>query len=292
MTAKRCLKLVLAREQPEGVGVTVRRSIGSSQLRNLDPFLMLDEGYISKGQGFAEHPHRGFETVTYMLKGTITHEDFAGHTGDIAEGGVQWMTAGRGIVHSEMPKTPEATVTQLWVNLPKSHKMMQPRYQEMSKEGVATAKSPDSTVSVQVLAGEAYGVKGNISTHIPIIYLDVSMQPNAQFTQAIAPGLTCFIYTLEGQAVHDDKKIEPHHTAVMDSVGDSLVISSSMQGCRFLVIAGKPINEPIVQHGPFVMNTEQEIRDTFQDYQMGRNGFENAPGWRSKSAAEISARFQ
>ncbi|KAJ1555258.1 hypothetical protein HK096_005645 [Nowakowskiella sp. JEL0078] len=171
-------------EVPEGAGARVRRSIGTFALRNFDPFLMLDEFFVRKPAGFPDHPHRGFETVTYMLEGKFNHEDFAGHKGTIGPGDLQWMTAGRGIVHAEMPATDGLNHgLQLWVNLPKSGKMVAPRYQELRDADVPRAKSSDGKVVVKVIAGESYGVTAKTETHTPIFYLDVRMERGARYEQ-------------------------------------------------------------------------------------------------------------
>ncbi|EGF80128.1 hypothetical protein BATDEDRAFT_19562 [Batrachochytrium dendrobatidis JAM81] len=283
---KTVTKTVLSKEQAEGQGARVRRSIGTYELRNLDPFLMLDEFIVRGKAGFPDHPHRGFETVTYMLDGVFQHEDFTGHKGTIGPGDLQWMTAGRGIVHAEMPASEVGTGLQLWVNLPKKAKMMPPLYQELIAANVPFATSPDGLTSVKVIAGESYGVHAKVHTVTPIYYLDVSMQPNATFNQLIPEGYTAFAYTLTGGAsfstLANEQLADPHCTLVFSSKGDSIKVVTASDPARFVIIAGEPINEPIVQHGPFVMNTEQEIREAIMDYQLGRNGFEKAASWESE----------
>ncbi|KAL2911611.1 RNA pol II transcription cofactor [Polyrhizophydium stewartii] len=280
---KRVVKTVLSIEQSEGQGARVRRSIGTYNLRNLDPFLMLDEFKVGGRAGFPDHPHRGFETVTYMLDGTFEHEDFEGHRGKIGPGDLQWMTAGKGIVHAEMPLgSTVATGLQLWVNLPSSAKMMPPRYQELPKEQVPDAKSDDGKVTVKVIAGSSYGVEAKVHTVTPIYYLDISMQPNATFDQEIPAGYTAFAYTLAGNAAFGSQPSEPHCTLVFSKEGDHIQATTAEGSARFVIIAGEPIGERIVQHGPFVMNTELEIRQAIMDYQLGRNGFEKAPVWESE----------
>ncbi|KAI9199268.1 RmlC-like cupin domain-containing protein [Polychytrium aggregatum] len=286
-TSKKITKVVVSTEQPEGDGARVRRSIGTHQLRNLDPFLMLDEFSVRKPAGFPDHPHRGFETVTYMLEGTVAHEDFAGHRGRIGPGDLQWMTAGRGIVHAEMPDgNTAAKGLQLWVNLPKSAKMVPPKYQELLDKDVPKVSSQDGGVRVKVIAGESMGVKAKVSTYIPIYYLDFDMDANKSVEQAIPEDYTGFIYTLSGSALFGSEgtKGEPHSTLVLSRGGSTIRVETKDQSARFVLIAGKPIGEPIVQHGPFVMNDSREIYQAMLDYQMGQNGFENAAGWESTIA--------
>lgn len=286
--SRRVLKAVLSREQSEGVGAKVRRSIGSQQLRNLDPFLMLDEFSVTAPAGFPDHPHRGFETVTYMMRGTVQHEDFTGNKGVIEAGSLQWMTAGRGILHAEMPiGTETAHGLQLWINLPRAEKMCAPRYQELIDKDIPHARLQSDKVDIKVIAGESHGVKSAVFTKTPTLYLDFNMQPGASVTQLIPQGWNAFVYIMQGSAKFggDSEKVQPAHSTLVLSTGsneDHVAISTpATEGAHFVLIAGKPNNEPIVQHGPFVMNTQQEIQDTFMDYQLGRNGFEGAQGWES-----------
>ncbi|KAJ3034163.1 hypothetical protein HDV00_005382 [Rhizophlyctis rosea] len=280
-------KVVVSKEQAEGVGARVRRSIGTWELRNLDPFLMLDEFMVGKPAGFPDHPHRGFETVTYMLEGTFQHEDFAGHKGTIGPGDLQWMTAGKGIVHAEMPLGDKvATGLQLWVNLPKSAKMVPPRYQELLDKDVPRAQSEDGGVVVKVIAGESLGVSAKVHTYTPIFYLDVKMEKGKTFEQNIPADYTGFVYTLSGSARFGASGATPeaHSTLVMSKTGDTLKVETTDSKAHFVIIAGQRINEPIVQHGPFVMNEQKEIHQAIMDYQMGQNGFENAARWESEIA--------
>ncbi|RKO88569.1 RmlC-like cupin domain-containing protein [Blyttiomyces helicus] len=279
---KTVAKSVLSKEQAEGVGARVRRSIGTYELRNLDPFLMLDEFTVKEPAGFPDHPHRGFETVTYMIEGEW-HEDFTGRKGRIQPGDLQWMTAGRGIVHAEMPlgDTP-ARGLQLWVNLPRSAKMIPPHYQELLDGDVPRATADG--VVVKVIAGKSIGVDAKVLTYSPIQYLDVKMEPGKVFEHEIPAGWTAFIYTLVGdiKVGGSDSTAEPHTTVVLSKTGDILKVESCSEKAHFVIIAGEPINEPIVQHGPFVMNETREIQQAMFDYQMGQNGFENAAAWASE----------
>ncbi|XP_071951525.1 pirin-like [Antedon mediterranea] len=288
--ARHIIKNVLSIEQAEGMGARVRRSIGSRELRNLDPFLLLDEGKVKKPAGFPDHPHRGFETVTYALKGQIIHEDFAGHSGTISTGDLQWMTAGRGIVHSEMPGSDEGGhVLQLWVNLSKEFKMVEPQYQELKSKDIPVAKADG--VVVKVIAGESMGKKSQVRTRTPTTYLDFRIQKGGKVRQDLTRGWTAFAYILTGKALFGEgdkvKEGEAHQTIVL-SDGDHITIENKDETeCRFVLIAGKPLGEPIKQHGPFVMNTEEELQQAIDDYRNARNGFEKARNWKSKSGGRF-----
>ncbi|XP_057871255.2 pirin-like protein isoform X2 [Cryptomeria japonica] len=278
-------KVVLAREQYEGDGAIVRRSIGSSELKFLDPFLFLDEFSVSAPGGFPDHPHRGFETVTYMLEGAMTHEDFVGHKGTIKAGDLQWMTAGRGIVHSEMPAGAGLQHgLQLWVNLAAKDKMIEPKYQEI--QGKDIPKVEKDGVKVTVIAGEALGIKSAVYTRTPTMYLDFRLEAESVLHQAIPETWNAFVYVLEGEAsfgAPNSPVVSAHHTLLLSN-GDGLSVwnnSLNSKPCRFLLIGGQPLNEPVVQHGPFVMNSRDQIIQAFQDYELGRNGFERAPAWHS-----------
>ncbi|KAF9943376.1 hypothetical protein BGZ67_000056 [Mortierella alpina] len=273
-TSRSIIKSVLSKEQSEGVGARVRRSMGRPELRNHDPFLMLDE-FIG-------------DTVTYMIEGQSQHEDFAGHKGIIGSGDVQWMTAGRGIVHSEMPVKSQSRShgLQLWINLPKEHKMCEPQYQELLDNQIPRA-TPQAGVVVKVIAGESHGAKSKVYTRTPTMYLDYKMDKNKTVEQSIPSSFTGFIYMLKGTAYIGDKEFQgkAHHTLTFSVDGAEMIkIKTKDEDAHFVVIAGEPLKEPIVQHGPFVMNTQQEIYDTFVDYQFSQNGFERAKNWRSTIA--------
>jgi len=250
---------------------------------------LLDEFHVAPPAGFPDHPHRGFETVTYMLpttKGSFQHEDFCGHKGTIAGGDLQWMTAGKGIVHAEMPASKDESVgLQLWVNLSAKDKMCDPAYQELKSKDVP--KVTKNGVSAIVIAGEALGVKSKVYTRQPVHYLHFTMQPNSTLHQPIPKGFNAFCYILRGEAsfgpVGKGKLCKPHTTIVLTQQGDGVIVQTSKDAeVDFVLIAGQPTNEPIVQHGPFVMNTAEEIQTAIRDYQMGQKGFERASGWRSK----------
>ncbi|KAD6453367.1 hypothetical protein E3N88_08072 [Mikania micrantha] len=277
-------KKVLAKSQSEGDGAVVRRSIGRPELKSLDPFLMLDEFSVSPPAGFPDHPHRGFETVTYMLEGAFTHQDFVGHKGTIRAGDVQWMTAGRGIIHSEMPAGPGVQKgLQLWVNLSSKDKMVEPNYQELLSEDIKHVEKDG--VKVKIIAGESMGVKSSVYTRTPTMYLDFTLSPGAQMHQPFPESWNSFVYVLEGEGVfgsRDSSPISAHHVLVLGD-GDGLSVwNNGSEPLRFVLIGGLPINEPVVQYGPFVMNTKAEIEQALQDYHYSKNGFEMAKNWRSR----------
>ncbi len=266
-------KVIRSHVTSDGAGVKLRQSIGTQECSELDPFLLLDafgtdnpDDYIA---GFPEHPHRGFETVTYMIAGQMRHKDNTGAEGVLGPGGVQWMTAGRGIVHSEMPEQKEGELHgfQLWVNLPASDKMYASRYQNIEPADVPEIMT-DRGARLRIIAGTAAGTDGPV-THISVdpLYLDVALAPGAVHTQAIEPGHTCFAYVFEGSAKIGDKAIELHTLAALTD-GDSVELSSDGGG-RLILGAGRPIEESIVRYGPFVMNTRDEIHQAIQDYQTG-----------------------
>ena len=263
------------------MGARVRRTIGRPELRSLDPFLLLDEFKVGLPGGFPDHPHRGFSTVTFVLpnsKGGFIHEDFMGHKGVIHGGDLQWMSAGKGIVHSEMPVSEEeAHGLQLWINLPKHAKMTDPSYQELSAKDVPQVTK--NGVTANVIAGEALGVRSPVYSYTPVHYSHFTMEPNASLQQPIEKSFNSFLYILNGTASIGGKNLEAHHVITLNQDGEGVEMAAGGQGCEFVLISGQPIGEPVVQHGPFVMNTQQEIMEAMMDYQSGRNGFENAPKW-------------
>ncbi|KAH7860389.1 hypothetical protein Vadar_012888 [Vaccinium darrowii] len=280
---RQVVRKFLARPQHEGAGAIVRRSIGRFELKYFDPFLLLDEFSISAPSGFPDHPHRGFETVTYMLQGAVTHEDFEGHKGTIGVGDLQWMTAGRGIVHSEMPAAQGTQKgLQLWINLSSQHKMIEPRYQEMASKDIAEA-SKDG-VKVRVIAGEALGIKSPVYTRTPTMYLDFTLKPGSHLEQPIPSSWNAFVYVLEGEGIFGNSRSVPataHHLLLL-GCGDGLEVwNNSSKALRFVLVGGEPLGEPVVQVGPFVMNSQEEIDQTIEDYENCINGFEKARDWRS-----------
>ncbi|ESQ44158.1 hypothetical protein EUTSA_v10006431mg [Eutrema salsugineum] len=251
----------------------------------LDPFVSLAEFSVSPPGGFRDHPHRGFESVTYMLQGGIIHQDFNGHKGTIYEGDVQWTTAGRGIVHSEMPAEEINNGLQLWINLPSTYKMIEPKNLEISSSEIPIAE--EDGVEVKVIAGESMGVQSPFYTKTPIMFLDFTLEPRAQTHQTVPASWTAFAYIIEGDegvfSSSDSSTVQANNVVVFGT-GDEVSVwnTSSSRPLRFLLIAGEPIGESVVQHGPFVMNSQAEIDMTIGDYRNGRNGFEMAKYWRSE----------
>lgn len=270
-------RLVAAEPASDGAGVRLNRSIANSTLPDLDPFLMLDEfntenpdDYIA---GFPEHPHRGFETVTYMIDGNMRHRDTTGGEGVLRSGGVQWMTAGRGIVHSEMPEQVDGRMQgfQLWVNLPAHLKMSDPRYQEFDADDVPEVIQDDGA-KIRIVAGSHGGETGPVAgVHGDPVYLDVTLPAGAAVTQPLPQGHRGFVYVFEGEAVSVKGTTVARRQLGILGDGDGVEIRNTAGSpARLLLVAGAPIGEPIARYGPFVMNTEQEIYQAFKDYQEGR----------------------
>ncbi|KAF7312988.1 hypothetical protein MKEN_00983500 [Mycena kentingensis (nom. inval.)] len=285
-------KKVLSVETPEGDGALVRRSIGTPQLRNLTPFLMLDHFHVKPGAGFPDHPHRGQSTITYMIEGASRHEDSAGHKGIIETGGVQWMVAGRGIIHAEMPVhepgQPDPRGLQLWVNLPKQYKMVEPSYQELGREGIPTALPADG-VKVKVISGKSHGVESPVRPLGGCWYFHVTWdKEGVEVFQDLPTGWTAFLYILKGSViVGSSPDAVPHaqyHTLVLsgNDTETGILLKSASPDTSLMLAAAEPIDEPIVQYGPFVMNSKDEIMQAFEDYQQGKNGFERAHVWKSE----------
>ena len=266
----------------DGAGVKLRRSLGSVRGLYLDPFLMLDEfssddaaDYLA---GFPSHPHRGFETVTYMLDGHLRHEDHLGHRGELTSGGVQWMTAGRGIIHSEMPQQDRGRLRgfQLWVNLPRREKMKPAKYRDIAAREIPVGELPGGG-RVKVIAGtvtvDAREVAGPIQglTTDPT-YLDVELPAGAAFRHSLASDYAAFVYAFEGSVeigAEGHAETLATHRAGVTSEGEAILLRGGDQGGRALLIAGRPLREPVVQYGPFVMNTREEVEQAVRDYQSG-----------------------
>ncbi len=274
MSTRTIRQRVLALEVTEGAGVTVHRSIGTPALRNLDPFLLLDhfgsekpEEYIA---GFPDHPHRGFITFTYMLDGHMQHRDSMGNQGDLMPGGVQWMKAASGVIHSEMPRQANGLMRgfQLWINLPASEKMSDPAYQEFS-----AASIPEVALAagrVRVLAGEYEGTHGVIEDpSTDVRYLDITLSAGADFSMPLPESHHAFVYVFEGSARLADDNLAQHTLAVL-SAGDAVSLAAGAEGARLILVAGRPIGEPVVQYGPFVMNSREEIEHAMNDYRNGK----------------------
>lgn len=265
----------------DGAGVRLRRSLGSGEGTRLDPFLMLDE-FSSENPdeylaGFPSHPHRGFETVTYILDGHMRHEDHLGNQGDLKSGGVQWMTAGRGIIHSEMPQQEEGRMRgfQLWINLPAKEKMKPAGYRDIQPEEIpvlALAGGGRAKVIAGSLQAEDQVITGPIDKlATEPLFLDVELSAKSSFSHPLASGLNAMLYVFEGslQLAGNDHVLQSHHAAIL-SEGDSIALQAGSDGVRFLLLAGRPLHEPIVQYGPFVMNTVEEIQQAVRDYQTGQ----------------------
>ncbi len=267
-----------SRSTMEGAGVRLKRAFGSAD-PTLDPFLLLDDFHSDDPNdylaGFPWHPHRGIETITYMLHGKVEHGDSMGNSGIIGAGDVQWMTAGNGIIHQEMPKRndndPFLAGFQLWANLPASHKMMDPRYRDITKEKIPEVIVNDNT-RVKIICGEVNGVKGPVQDIVTDPeYLDVSIEPNSQFNRSIDNDHNVFAYVVEGEGIFDPTKDEIVGTEhlVIFKEGDEVLIQTKDKSVRFLLISGKPIGEPVAWRGPIVMNTEEELRIAFNEYSKG-----------------------
>lgn len=271
MTDRRdVVKLVAGRPARDGAGVDLRRMIGTPALPDLDPFLLLDEirsnDRTRYGAGFPDHPHRGFETVTYLLDGRMRHHDDQGNAGLLTPGGAQWMTAGRGIVHSEMPEQQDGLLWgfQLWVNLPAAHKMTAPRYQDI--EPAAIPEREAGGARVRVVAGHALGADGPVGGIVTEpLFLDVRLDAGAHFEQPIPAEHTAFAYVYAGEAHIAASRI-PTGTLAVLGAGDAVELTGGGDGARLLLVAAHPLREPIARYGPFVMNTEAEIRQAIEDF--------------------------
>jgi hypothetical protein len=277
-------RVVTAHRQREGAGFIVRRPFPTQGLDLVDPFLLLDEmGPVEYRPGEAvgapDHPHRGFETITYMIEGQFEHEDSAGHKGVLGPGDVQWMTAGAGIVHSEMPsreireKGGRVHGFQIWVNLPARLKMTRPRYQEVSGSRIPQAASGDGRARVRVIAGEALGTSALIDTYIPIVYQDWTLDAGADVSVALRQEQQAMVYVFQGSVRVGDEgsEIRDGQLAIL-APGDAARLRGAQGGGRLLLLAGVPTREPVARYGPFVMNTQAEIVQAVRDYQSGKMG--------------------
>jgi len=286
-TPARVARKIRGRPASDGAGVKLTRVIGGPDLPDLDPFLLLDEFGTDRAEdylaGFPSHPHRGFETVTYMLDGRMRHKDNHGNEGLLTPGSVQWMTAGRGLVHSEMPEQESGRMRgfQLWVNLPARDKMTAPAYQEFPPERLPVVQ-PTQGVSVKVIAGEVDGTVGPIrQPATDPVYLDVTLEPGRTWEYVLPEGHNAFAYVFEGEAAiggegvgdgegeGEGREVGQHELAILGG-GDLLRVAAAGSGARLIVVAGRPLRESVARHGPFVMNTRQELMQAFVDYQEGR----------------------
>jgi len=284
---RRVERIVTGRPTSDGAGVKLTRVLTNNLQRRLDPFLMLDafrsddpNDYLA---GFPDHPHRGFETVTYMLAGRMRHRDSAGNEGLLQHGGVQWMTAGSGVVHSEMPEQEDGVMEgfQLWLNLPASDKMTTPWYRDIPS-GEIPEFTTEAGVTVRVIAGESHGVAGAMTREATQpLYLDISLPAGASFAQPLPAGHNAFVYVFRGSALVGDaqapgnaglQRVEDKQMAILANTegSDGVVIRTDDAPARVLLVAGKPLNESIAQYGPFVMNTQEEIFQAVRDFQAGK----------------------
>lgn len=279
MTLRSLKQIIPALETSDGAGVRIKRSIGQQQNIRLDPFLMLDEfgsaeaaDYIA---GFPSHPHRGFETVTYMIEGHMLHEDHLGNRGDLRNGGVQWMTAGRGIIHSEMPQQEEGVMRgfQLWLNLPAAEKMTEAGYRDIQPEEIPEIVFEGGKVKLIAGTMEIEGQlhEGSVADRsTQPIYADIHLESGASVTLPVPEGHNAMLYLYEGTANLADRALQRSAANILGDNGDRIALTAGESGARLLLIAGKPIGEPVVQYGPFVMNTREEIEQTLRDYRDGR----------------------
>lgn len=270
---------VRAQAVSEGAGVTVHRTLGSAGIGHLDPFLMLDhfgtsnpDEYIA---GFPNHPHRGFVTLTYMLDGRMLHSDSMGNRGELASGDVQWMKAASGVIHSEMPQQEAGLMRgfQLWINLPAREKMSEPEYRDFAAADFPQADVNDGegvAGKIKVIAGRYREARGSIDDpHTDLHYFDVTLRANRRFGVDLSPELTVFAYVFEGDARVGDGALAQHTLAIFGP-GTAIEIAAGAAGARFILVAGRPLREPVVQRGPFVMNTADEVHAAFADYSAGR----------------------
>jgi redox-sensitive bicupin YhaK (pirin superfamily) len=281
-TEREVTEVITAHRQLEGGGFVVRRPMPTRALDFVDPFLLIDEmGPFDYRPGEAvgapDHPHRGFETVTYVLEGEMEHEDSAGHKGVLRAGDVQWMTAGAGIIHSEMPSEHilreggRVHGFQVWVNLPAKLKMTTPRYQELSSSKIPTASTADGKARVKIVAGEALGQRANIETHTPIVYQDWTLDDGADVVVPLLASQNAVVYVFAGSALVGGRLVKEGQLAVLGE-GEAVHCYGVDGGGRLLLLAGVPHDEPVVHYGPFVMNTEQEINEAVRDFRSGKMG--------------------
>jgi redox-sensitive bicupin YhaK (pirin superfamily) len=279
------LKVIPSIRALEGDGFEIRRPFPTNWLDHVDPFLLLDHMGpfdLAPGQakGASAHPHRGFETVTYVLEGEMQHKDSAGNSGRLTAGSVQWMTAGRGIIHSELPG-PDLLEQggrlhgfQIWVNLPARDKMMAPRYQELPPERIPQAQTPDGSAKVSIIAGEALGTHAVIDTRTPIMFLHFTLQPGACLFQAVPDEYNALAYVISGEGrFGSDERRASEGQAVIFGSGDEVRLAAPAEATEpvsFLLLAGVPLNEPVARYGPFVMNSRDELVQAFDDYNSGR----------------------
>ena len=272
-------RIVAGQATSDGAGVKLTRVLTQQLQHRLDPFLMLDAFGSDKADdylaGFPDHPHRGFETISYMIAGRMRHRDTAGHEGLLENGGVQWMTAGSGIIHSEIPEQEEGRMEgfQLWLNLPAAEKMCTPWYRDFKAEELPRLTTAEG-VAVTVIAGQSHGVTGAVTRDgTAPLYLDLHMPKGAVFAQPLPPEYNAFVYVYRGAVTIDGQSVPAQRMAILknDAGADGVRIEAG-EDAKLLLIAGRPLKEPIAQYGPFVMNTQEEVRQAVKDFQSGRFG--------------------
>ncbi|KAG0652493.1 putative quercetin 2 [Hyphodiscus hymeniophilus] len=295
MTIPRAIrKAFLANEVAEGAGARVRRAIGGPKLRNFSPFLMLDHFTSSPGAGFPDHPHRGQETITYLLQGTVDHEDFAGNSGTIEAGDLQFMTAGRGIMHAEMPRSNQdgspTTGMQLWVDLPAKLKKCEPRYRDLRASEIPNIDVDEGKVHIKIISGQSHGVDSvQELAYTPVWLLDIEIKPGGKVQQALPAGWNAFAYVLNGStafgAGQDKTIVERYNIVVFEQKGDEIIAevgADAKENGHFMLVAGLPLDQKVVQYGPFVLNTQEEVYQAMNDFHTHSNGFERAKNWQSE----------
>lgn len=294
MSVPRKVKTIFkATEAIEGGGAKVFRSIGSRKLQNFTPFLLLDHATVGSDAGFPEHPHRGQETISYCLSGSVLHEDFTGHKGALTPGDLQFMTAGRGIMHAEQPcENPDGSPgvgLQLWIDLPKELKYVEPRYRYLNKSDIPTIQLDHGRVTVAVISGQTHGTESKPDlTYTPIWYLDITIHPGGKISQPVPLEWNTFAYVLEGTTVfncaNSTHSAADFHTVVFDGKGthiEALVAQDEKRPSRFILFSGQPLKQRVVHYGPFVCTSEEEVYQAMSDFRNGKNGFERALGWKS-----------
>ncbi|XWW94841.1 hypothetical protein V2A60_002789 [Cordyceps javanica] len=289
-------KAFLAVEQSEGQGARVRRSIGTPSLRNFSPFLMLDHFSVKPGAGFPDHPHRGQETITYLLEGAVDHEDFTGASGTINAGDLQFMTAGKGIQHAEMPhQNTDGSANvglQLWVDLPEKLKYCEPRYRDLRAAEIPQVDVDGGKATIKVISGQSHGVDSvKDLAYTPVWILDVTLRPGAKVVQPLPQGWNAFSYVLEGDVIFGKEgegnrlPVGQYHNAVFNQEGDAVYVENdpdAIKDARLVIVAGTPLDQEVVQYGPFVLNSREEVVQAITDFQTHSNGFERSEGWQSE----------
>lgn len=294
MSTRSIAKIVTANEQAEGAGARVRRSIGIMNQRNFDPFLMFDHFSSAGTNGFPEHPHRGQETITLVLNGAMAHEDFTGSKGILYAGDLQFMTAGKGVVHSEMPvANADGSPTvglQLWVDLPNNMKGVKPRYRDLREWEIPEVVTDDGKVTIKVISGRSHGVESvKELAYTPINYYYYKVKAGGEFKQELQPGFNYFLYVLNGRnlVLNEDTKVDRYQNVFFGDKGDFITGKNAATKdnneteVQFILVGGKKLEQEVVQYGPFVASSRDNIQKAFQDYQYGRNGFENIKTWQT-----------